>query len=124
MAIAGIPEVIRDFNLYLTGKVAATVVFSVALLIVLSSYQVSWRVFASISTLLTLKTPLSRDMIDAEKYLFKSGIISPLPDQTSEYICFIAGRVAGQPVEFFKGLPPKDITRVKNKVSSFFYGED
>jgi len=71
-----------------------------------------------------LENLTARDMFDAEKYLFKSGIISPLPDQTSEYICFIAGRVAGQPVEFFKGLPPKDITRVKNKVSSFFYGED
>lgn len=71
-----------------------------------------------------LENLTARDMIDAEKYLFKSGIISPLPDQTSEYICFIAGRVAGQPVEFFKKLSPKDITRVKNKVSSFFYGED
>ena len=66
----------------------------------------------------------AQDMVAAAKYLFKSGIISPLPDMTVEYICFIAGRGAGQPVEFFKGLPPKDITRVKNKVSSFFYGED
>lgn len=66
----------------------------------------------------------AKDMIEAEKYLFKKGIISPLPDQTSEYICFIASRVSDQPVEFFVGLPPKEITRVKNKVSSFFYGED
>jgi len=71
-----------------------------------------------------LENLTAKDMIDGEKYLFKAGIISPMPDQTSEYICFIAGRVAVQPVEFFKGLPPKDITRVKNKVISFFYGED
>ena len=70
-----------------------------------------------------LENLTARDMIDAEKYLFKSGIISPLPDQTSEYICFIANRATGRPVEFFKGLPTKDAVKVKNKVTSFFYGE-
>ena len=60
----------------------------------------------------------AQDMVAAEKYLFKSGIISPLPDMTVEYICFIASK------EFFKGLQPKDMNRVKNKVTGFFYGED
>ena len=66
----------------------------------------------------------AKDMCEAEKYLSKKGIISPLPEMTMEYIGFIANRATGQPIEFFILLPPKDATKVKNKVTSFFYGED
>lgn len=65
----------------------------------------------------------AQDMVDAEKFLTRSGIISPIPEMTVEYVCFIANRATGQPVEFFKGLPTKDAVKVKNKVTSFFYGE-
>ena len=54
----------------------------------------------------------------------RSGVFSPLPEMTVEYVQFIAARASGQPVEFFKGLPPKDAIKVKNRVTSFFYGED
>lgn len=66
----------------------------------------------------------AKDMIAAEKYLAKSGTISPIPEMTMEYIGFICNRATGLPVEFFKNLPPKDAIKVKNKVTSFFYGED
>ena len=66
----------------------------------------------------------AKDMCEAEKYLSKKGIISPLPEMTMEYIGFIANRATGQPIEFFMKLPPKDATKVKNKVTSFFYGVD
>lgn len=66
----------------------------------------------------------AKDMCEAEKYLSKKGIISPLPEMTMEYIGFIANKATGQPIEFFMKLPPKDATKVKNKVTSFFYGED
>ena len=66
----------------------------------------------------------AKDMCEAEKYLSKKGIISPLPEMTMEYIGFIANRATGQPIEFFMKLPSKDATKVKNKVTSFFYGED
>ena len=66
----------------------------------------------------------AKDMCESEKYLSKKGIISPLPEMTMEYIGFIANRATGQPIEFFMKLPPKDATKVKNKVTSFFYGED
>ena len=66
----------------------------------------------------------AKDMCEAEKYLSKKGIISPLPEMTMEYIAFVSNRAIGQPIEFFMGLPPKDATKVKNKVTSFFYGED
>lgn len=66
----------------------------------------------------------AEDMIAAEKHLMRSGVFSPLPEMTVEYVQFIAARASGQPVEFFKGLPPKDAIKVKNRVTSFFYGED
>lgn len=65
----------------------------------------------------------AQDMVEAEKFLTRSGIISPIPEMTVEYVCFIANRATGLPVEFFKGLPTKDAVKVKNKVTSFFYGE-
>jgi len=61
----------------------------------------------------------AKDMCDAEKYLSRIGIISPLPEMTMEYIAFVSNRATGQPIEFFMGLPPKDATKVKNKVTSF-----
>lgn len=64
------------------------------------------------------------DMIAAEKHLNRSGVFSPLPEMTTEYVQFMASRATGYPIEFFKGLPPRDAVKLKNRVTSFFYGED
>lgn len=64
------------------------------------------------------------DMIAAEKYLSKSGMFSALPEMTMDYVCFIAARSTEQPIEFFKGLPPKESIKIKNRVTRFFYGEE
>lgn len=66
----------------------------------------------------------AEDMIAADKYLTRSGNFSVMPEMTLEYALFIASRATGKPVEFFRGLPPKDALKVKNRVTSFFYGED
>lgn len=66
----------------------------------------------------------AEDMIAAEKYLNRAGVFSPIPEMTSEYVCFIASRASGQPIEFFKHLPPKEAVKLKNRITSFFYGED
>lgn len=66
----------------------------------------------------------AEDMIAADRYLTRSGSFSVMPEMTLEYACFIAARAAKQPIEFFKGLPPKDALKVKNRVTSFFYSED
>ena len=66
----------------------------------------------------------AKDMIEAEKYLFKTGTVSALPDQAVGYVCFIASKISDQPIEFFMGLSPRDMNRVKNKVTGFFYGVD
>lgn len=66
----------------------------------------------------------SEDMIAAEKFLNRSGLITPMPEVSAEYTCFIAAKASGMPVEFFRQLPPKAMIRVKNKVTGFFYGEE
>lgn len=66
----------------------------------------------------------AEDMIAADRYLTRSGGFSVMPEMTLEYACFIAARAAKQPIEFFRGLPPKDALKVKNRVTSFFYSED
>ena len=62
----------------------------------------------------------AKDMCEAEKYLSKKGIISPLPEMTMEYIGFIANRATGQPIEFFMKLPPKDA----EFITKWTYGEN
>lgn len=71
-----------------------------------------------------LENMSASDMCAAEKHLNRSGMFSPLPEMTAEYVCYIAAQTSDFPIEFFKALPPRDFIRVKNKVTNFFYGED
>ena len=66
----------------------------------------------------------AEDMIAAEKFLNRSGVFSPIPEVSVEYVCFIGAKASELPIEFFKALPPRAMTRVKNKVTGFFYGEE
>ena len=63
------------------------------------------------------------DMIAVGKILEKTGTFSLLPEMSLEYACIIASRACKLPLEFFKGLHPKDAIKVKNRVTAFFYGE-
>lgn len=64
------------------------------------------------------------DMIKANRVLSSSGNVSVLQETSLEYAITIAASVTGLPIEFFKGLCPKDAIKVKNKVTSFFFGEE
>ncbi len=66
----------------------------------------------------------AEDMIAADKFLSKSGSFSVMPEMTLEYACFISARATSLPIEFFRRLPPRDAVKVKNRVTSFFYGEE
>lgn len=70
-----------------------------------------------------LENMSATDMIAANKILEKSGSFSFLPEMSLEYACIISARATKIPVEFFKSLHPKDAIKVKNRVTSFFYGE-
>lgn len=73
---------------------------------------------------LGLETMTANDMINANKVLVKSGSIVAVPELDLEYALIIAANATKVPIEFFKRLTPRDAIRVKNKVTSFFYGEE
>lgn len=64
------------------------------------------------------------DMIAADRHLTSSGNFTVMPEMSLGYALFIAARVSGKPLEFFKGLPAKEALKVKNRVTGFFYGGD
>lgn len=64
------------------------------------------------------------DMIAANKVLDRTGSFTFLPEMSLEYACIIAAKAANLPVEFFKGLHPREAVKVKNRVTAFFYGTD
>ena len=71
-----------------------------------------------------LESLTAQDMLEGEKYLARNGVMTALPEMTMEYVCFMAVLASDKPIEFFKGLPPKDAIKVKNRITGFFYGED
>ena len=64
------------------------------------------------------------DMIKANKVLNNNGTVTVLPETNLEYTLIIAASASGLPIEFFKTLVPKDAMKVKNRVTSFFFGEE
>lgn len=66
----------------------------------------------------------AKDMIEAQKILDRSGNISFMPEMTLEYACIMASKATDIPQEFFYSLRPKDSTRLKNKVTAFFFGAE
>lgn len=66
----------------------------------------------------------ANDMIKANKVLNASGNATVLPEMALEYTLVIASYATKRPVEFFRALRPKDAIKIKNKVTSFFFGEE
>lgn len=55
---------------------------------------------------------------------FKKATITAVPETNLEYAMIIAASATGTPVEFFKGLKPRDAIKIKTKVTNFFFGEE
>ncbi len=64
------------------------------------------------------------DMIAANRVLDRTGSFTFLPEMSLEYACIIAAKASNLPIEFFKGLHPREAVKVKNRVTAFFYGTD
>lgn len=71
-----------------------------------------------------LETLTAEDMIAASRVLDRSGSFSFLPEMTIEYACVISAKATKLPIEFFKGLNPKDAMKLKNRVTGFLYGAE
>ena len=66
----------------------------------------------------------ANDLIKAGKVLQAAGTVTVMPETNLEYTLIVASGATGKPVEFFKGLVPRDAMKVKNAVTSFFFGEE
>lgn len=64
------------------------------------------------------------DMIRANRVLSNSGTIAIVPETDLHYTLAIAASATGRPIEFLKMLKPKDAMKIKNRVTSFFFGEE
>lgn len=71
-----------------------------------------------------LENLTANDMIKANKVLNNSGNVTVLPETNLEYTLVIAASATDYPIEFYKQLAPRDAIKVKNKVISFFFGEE
>ena len=63
-------------------------------------------------------------MIQAQKMITKSGNITGLLETNIEYLLILASFASGRPIEFFKQLNAKDVVKVKNRVTGFFFSEE
>lgn len=66
----------------------------------------------------------AKSMIKANKVLANSGDIQVLPESSLHYALVIASESTGYPFEFYEKLKPVDAMKIKNTVTSFFYGEE
>jgi len=71
-----------------------------------------------------LENLTARDMVKANKVLSSNGTVAVLPEMTLDYALVISAAATGLPIEFFNSLKPRDAIKVKNKVTSFFFGEE
>jgi hypothetical protein len=102
----------------------ADVVVDGSTTIVLSQkYNFEGKEYATID-LSGLENLTAQTMIQADKFLNRSGNFSILPEMSLEYTLFVAANASGLPVEFFYQLKPRDALRVKNAVTGFFYSAE
>ena len=66
----------------------------------------------------------AESMIKAEKVLTSNGMVSVMPEMNIFYSLVIASEATGKPIEFFKKLKPVDASKVKNRVTAFFFGTE
>ena len=65
------------------------------------------------------------DMIAIEsRYDRGNPGINVMPEVKVGYAMMMAARAAKLPVEFFNGLPPREATKVKNRIMGFLFGSD
>ena len=63
-------------------------------------------------------------MIWAQKMVTKNGNTTALLETNIEYLLFLASLSSGRPIEFFKQLNAKDVVKVKNRITGFFFVEE
>lgn len=71
-----------------------------------------------------LEDVTAKTMIKANKTLTATGDVQVMPESSLHYALIIAADCTKYPIEFYETLRPRDATKIKNTVTSFFYGEE
>ena len=71
-----------------------------------------------------LENVTAKTMIKANKVLTTAGDVQLLPESSLHYALIIASECTKHPIEFYEQLSPRDAMKVKNTVTTFFYGEE
>ena len=65
------------------------------------------------------------DMIRVNKIMSRGTIgIDVMPEVSVEYALYLAAAATKKPVEFYRGLPPKAVMQIKNRVMGFLFGTE
>ena len=64
------------------------------------------------------------DLIQAGKTYTSAGNMSAIRELDLEYTLYVAMLKTGLPIEFFHQLSARDAMKIKNRVTTFIYGED
>lgn len=87
-------------------------------------YEFERRVYDGID-LSGLEDLTGNDMIAVNRIMSRqSAGVEIMPEVSMEYACHLAARASKQPVEFFLGMSPRELMRVKNRVMGFLFGAD
>lgn len=68
-----------------------------------------------------LENLTAQDLIWVHNHTQNKASIELVPEVTVEYACLLAHRATGKPIEFFKGLPIKEATKLKNRIMGFSF---
>lgn len=68
-----------------------------------------------------LKELTGNDMVQANRHLSTTGNSDFIREYTLEFMLELAARATQMPVEFFLGLPPREVMQVRNRVMGFLF---
>lgn len=86
-------------------------------------YQFEGRKYTEID-LHGLEDLTAEDLIAVNRRLSRAGNMDFQRETTLEYACELAAAGSELPVEFYKGLKPKDALKLKGRVAVFLYGTE
>lgn len=66
----------------------------------------------------------AEDLIQAGKTYSSAGNVSAVRELDLEYTLYVAMLKTGLPIEFYHQLASRDAMKIKNRVTTFIYGED
>ena len=71
-----------------------------------------------------IKDLSGRQLCDIHREFNKSGAFAAVPQQSPEYAAITAHYATGKPIEFFMDLPARELTKITNRITGYFFDAD